>query len=105
MSLHSFPLQQLSQATREPAKEILFGHFMTTLNDTFERELTQEVEGYESRSKSLSIPTPLIYHVSMSENLSFDPATPLPTAEQHPKHSPQRFISHNLYATIWCLPL
>ena len=46
---------------------------MTTLNDTFERELTQEDEGYESRSKSLHILTPLrrtpqIYHISMSEN-------------------------------------
>ena len=48
-------------------EEILFGHFMTTLNDTFEREPTQEDEGYESGSESLSIPTilrrpPWIYH-------------------------------------------
>ena len=69
---------------------------MTTLNDTFERELTQEDEGYESRSESFSIPTPLrralqIYHISTSENLSFDPTTPLTTAEQHWEHSPWRF--------------
>ena len=81
-------------------EEILFGHFMITLNDTFERELTQEDEGYESGRKSLSIPTPLrrvlwIYHVSMSENLSFDPATPLTTAGQHPEHSPWRYRSHS----------
>ena len=49
-------------------EEILFIHFVTTLNDTFERELTQEDKGYESRSESLSIPTPLkkalwIYYV------------------------------------------
>ena len=55
---------------------MLFGHIMTTLNDTFEREITQEDEGYESGSKSLSIPTPLkrapqIYYISTSENLSF----------------------------------
>ena len=31
-------------------EEILFGHFMTTLNDAFEIELTQEDEGYESWS-------------------------------------------------------
>ena len=31
---------------------------MTTLNDTFEKELTQEDEGYESGSESLSIPIP-----------------------------------------------
>ena len=81
-------------------EEILFGHFMTTLNDIFERELTQEGEGYESWSKSLSIctllrSTPQIYHVSMSENLSFKPTMPLTTAEQHPVHSPQRFSSHS----------
>ena len=74
-------------------KEILFSHFMTTLNDTFEKELAQEDEGYESGSESLNIPTPLgrapqIYHVSMSEILSFDPTTPLTTAKQHSVHSP-----------------
>ena len=47
------------------------------------------------RSKSLGIPTPLrralqIYHISTSENLSFDPTTPLTTAEQHPEHSLQK---------------
>ena len=65
---------------------------MTTLNDTFERELAQEDDGYESGIESLSIPTPLrkapwLYHISMSENLSFDPTTPLTTVE-HPDHSP-----------------
>ena len=80
-------------------EEILFGCFVTTLNDTFERELTQE-DGYESGSKSLSIPTPLrrspwIYHISTSEDLSFDPTTPPTTAKQHPEYSPQRFRSHS----------
>ena len=32
---------------------------MTTLNDAFEIELSQEDEGYESRSESLNIPSPL----------------------------------------------
>ena len=73
---------------------------MTTVNDTFERELAQEDEGYESESKSLSILTPLrrapqIYHVSMKVNLSFDPTTLLTTTEQHPEHSSQRFRSHS----------
>ena len=72
---------------------------MTTLNDTFEKELTQEDEGYESGNKSLNIPTPLrrasqIYHVSTSKNSSFNPTTPLTTAEQCPVHSPQRFRCH-----------
>ena len=67
---------------------------MTTLNDAFERELTQEDKGYESGSQSLSIPTPLrrpsrIYHISMSENISFSPTTPLITAAQHSDHTPR----------------
>ena len=73
---------------------------MTTLNDTFEIELAQEDEGYESGSESLNIPTPLrrepqIYHISKSENLSFHPTTPLTTDEQHPVHSPQKFRCHS----------
>ena len=84
-------------------EEILFGHFVTTLNDTFKRELTKEDKGCESRSKSLSIPTalrraPQIYHISMSENLSFNPTIPLTTAEQL-EHSPRRFRS---YGPVCC---
>ena len=53
------------------------------------KKLTQEDKGYESGSKSLSMPTPLrrslqIYHISTSENLSFDHIT----AEQHLEYSP-----------------
>ena len=70
--------------------EILLGHFMTTLNDAFERELKLEDEGYESGSESLNIPTPLcrtpcLYHISASEDLSFDPTAPL----THWTYSPQ----------------
>ena len=66
---------------------------MTKLNDTFERELANEDEGYENGSDGLCIPTPLrralwIYHISTSENLSFNPTIPLTTAEQHPEHHP-----------------
>ena len=62
-------------------EEILFGHFVTTLNDAFEWELTLEDIGYKSGSDSLSILTPLcqapwLYHVSAQENLSFGPVTP-----------------------------
>ena len=52
---HSNSTQQLQNLP----DEILFGHFMTTLNDTFEIEFTQEDEGYESGNESLNIPTPL----------------------------------------------
>ena len=73
---------------------------MTTLNDVFTQEPTQEDEGYKSGSESLSIPTPpkralRIYHVSASKNISLDPATLLFTAEQHPEHLSRRFRSHS----------
>ena len=73
---------------------------MTTLNVTFKKEFTHDDEGYKNGSDSLNIPTPLrrateIYHISMNENLSFDPTTPLTRAEQHPVHSPQRIRSHS----------
>ena len=82
-------------------KKYSLGSFVTTLNDTSEIELAQEDQGYESGSESLNIPIPLrrppqIYHGSTSENLSFNPTTPLTTAEQHPVHSPQRFICLSL---------
>ena len=72
---------------------------MTPLNDGFEWALVQEDKGYESLGESLSISTPLrrtpwIYHVSISENLSFDHSMPLATAAQHLEHSPRRFRSH-----------
>ena len=50
--------------------EILFAHFMTTLNATFESKLALEDEGYESGSENFNIPTPL----RSVENVSFDPA-------------------------------
>ena len=61
---------------------------MTTLNNTFERELTLEDEGYESGSKIFSIPTPLrqncrVHHISSNDNISFDPSTPCTTATHH----------------------
>ena len=40
-------------------EEILFGHFVTTLNDAFEWEVTSEDIRYKNVSKSLSVPTPL----------------------------------------------
>ena len=40
-------------------EEVLFGHFMTTLNAAFESKLALEEEGYESSSENFNIPTPL----------------------------------------------
>ena len=50
--------------------------------------------------QSLNIPTPLwraphLYHISASENLSFNPATPLTTVHPHWTHLPQWHKSHS----------
>ena len=99
---HSKSTQQLWNLP----EEILFGHFVTTLNNTFEIELAQEDEGYESKSKSLNIPTPLrrapqIYHVSTSENppiLQHHLLELNTTQYTHPEDSHATV----LYATVWC---
>ena len=61
--------------------EVLFGHFMATLNAAFESKFTLEDEGYESGSENFNIPTPLrktsrINHVSGDENIPLLQATP-----------------------------
>ena len=40
-------------------EEVLFGHFMTMLNDAFDRELVLADEGNESGSETSNLPTPL----------------------------------------------
>ena len=61
-------------------EEVLFGHFVTMLNGTFERELFLADKGYESGSKTSNLPTPVrrtsrIHHISSNENISFIPST------------------------------
>ena len=75
--------------------EILFGHFVTTLNATFESKLALEDKGYESGSENFNIPTTLrqtskIYHVSSVEIASFypDPVTPHSTGTRKSHHRP-----------------
>ena len=48
-----------SQHLQHVEEEVLFSHFMTTLNDAFECALASEYIGYKSGSKSLNVPTPL----------------------------------------------
>ena len=60
--------------SRQP-EDVLFSHFMTMLNDAFERELALADGGYESGSETSNLPTPLrricrIHHVSSNENIS-----------------------------------
>ena len=64
--------------------EVLFSHFMTTLNAAFESKLTWEDTGYKSGSENFNIPTPLrktsrIHYISSDENISFEPVTPYST--------------------------
>ena len=75
--------------------EVLFGHFMTTLNATFESKLALEEEGYESGSENFNTPTPLrrtvkTHHISSVENASFDPdpVTPHSTGTRVSHHRP-----------------
>ena len=89
-----------AQHLRSMSEEVLFGHFVTNLNDAFEWELTLEDEGYKSGSESLNIPTPLcrtlcLYHISASENLSFNPTTPLTSVYPHWVNPPQQHRSHS----------
>ena len=63
--------------------ETLFGHFMITLNATFDWQLLLADEGYENGSDSINLPTPLrktprMHHVSSIQHASFhpDPVTP-----------------------------
>ena len=61
----------------QQSEEVLFGHFVTTLNAAFESKLTLEDEGYESGSENFNIPTPLretprIHHVSVMRTSPLD---------------------------------
>ena len=45
-----------AQQLQNQPEEILCGHFVATLSDTFEWKLAQEDEEYESVSENLSVP-------------------------------------------------
>ena len=68
----------------QQSDEVLFGHFMSTLNAAFKSKLALEEEGYESGSENFNIPTPLrrtskIHHIYSVENAFFDWVTPCST--------------------------
>ena len=69
----------------QQSDEILFSHFMTTLNAAFESKLVLEDEGYESGCKNFKI-----HHVSSVKNASFDPdpVTPCSTGTSQLHHRP-----------------
>ena len=77
----------------QQSDEILFSHFMTRLNATFESKFTSEDEGYESGSQNFNIPTPLwktsrIHHIASIENASFNPVPVTPHSTRDPRIRP-----------------
>ena len=81
LEAHAFFYTTSTHLLCQQSEEVLFSCFMTMLNAAFESKLTLEDEGYESRSDSFKVPTPLrhtpqIHHVSSNDNISFDPSTP-----------------------------
>ena len=77
----------------QQSEEVLFGHFVTTLNATFESKLALEDESYESGSENFNIPTPLrhtarIHHTSSDDNISFDPTTACSMGTRKSCHKP-----------------
>ena len=99
----AFFYSDFTQQIQNLPEEILFSHFVTTLNDAFETELAQDDEGCESGSESFNIPTSLsralrIYHVSTKEVFSFNPEnfgqSPT-TPEQHEETSPHSYRRHS----------
>ena len=74
----------------QQSDEILFSHFVTTLNATLKHKLALEDEGYDRGLENFNISTPLwrtsrIHHVSSIDNASFDPTpgTPCTSKESH----------------------
>ena len=80
----------------QQSDEVLFSHFVITLDAAFESKLTLEDEGYGSSSENFNIATPLrrtsrIHHVSSCENIPFHPVTP---HSMHTSQSHQKLIWH-----------
>ena len=59
--------------------KILFSHFMTTLNATFESKVALEDKSYEN-----DIPTQGFHHVSSIKNASFNPVPVTPHSTRDP---------------------
>ena len=67
----------------QQSNEILFGHFVVTLNAASDQQLSLVDGGYESGSDTIDLPTPLrktprIHHVSSMEHTPFDPVPTTP---------------------------
>ena len=79
----------------QQSDEVLFSHFMTTINAAFESKLTLEDEGYKNCSENFYIPpllrrTSKIHHVLSDQNITFDRATPCSTGVSQSHCKPVR---------------
>ena len=85
----AFSYTTSTQLLCQQSDEILFSHFVTTLNAIFESKFASKDDGYESGSKNFNIPTPIpktsrIHHISSIENASFNPVPVTPSSTRDP---------------------
>ena len=83
-----------SHTLHQQPNEILFGHFVITLNATFDQQLSLADEGYESILDIIDLPTLLrktqrIHHVSSIEHASFSPEPVTP--QNMPQTPPDQY--------------
>ena len=98
-----------SHTLHQLSEDVLFGHFVITLNAAFTQQLSLADEGYKSGSNTADLPTPLqktphIHHMPSMEHASFDLAhtTPHITAtimNRSSPHTPPRPVCHHLSFT------
>ena len=97
---HAFFYSTSTYVLCKQSDDVLFGHFVTTLNATFKSKLALEGKGYGSGSESFNIPTPLrqtskIHHVSSEEHASFDP-DPVTQCSRGIRELPCRLVCRHL---------
>ena len=90
---HAFFYSTSTHILHQQSDQILFGHFVTMLNATFESRLALEDKGYQSCSESFNIPTPLQKNIQDSpcfqhQKASFDPVPVTPHSTRDPRIRP-----------------
>ena len=109
----AFFYSDTTQQIHNIPEKILFGHFVTTLNATFETDLAQEDEGYESGSVSINSHMPLHrnWESTMSQKEKHSPLI-LQTLVNHQPHQSTMKKPHladtdvaAVHAANWCSPV
>ena len=63
---NAFFYSKSTNLLHQQSDEILFGHFVTMLNATFESKFTSKDKGYKSGSENFNIPTPTLKNIQDS---------------------------------------